>query len=75
MAHHAARRQQRALTSSQAVAIVDDAPLGAVPQVAVGYGMYIGLAASLVLVVFGLTIVVKRAAQPYVVPNADDDVE
>ena len=65
----------RALTRSQAVAIVDGAPVGAVPPVAVGYGMYIGLAASLVLVVFGLTIVVKRAAQPYVVPNVDDDVE
>ena len=65
----------RALTRNQAVAIVDGAPLGAVPQVAVGYGMYIGLAASLVLVVFGLTIVVKRASQPYVVPNVDDDVE
>ena len=64
----------RALTRSQAVAIVDGAPLGAVPQVAVGYGMYIGLAASLVLVVFGLTIVVKRATQPYVVPDVDDDV-
>lgn len=65
----------RALTRSQAVAIVDGVPLGAVPHVAVGYGMYIGLIASLVLVAFGLTIVVKRASQPYVVSNLDDDVE
>jgi hypothetical protein len=65
----------RALTRSQAVAIVDGAPLGAVPQVAVGYGIYIGLVASLVLVGFGLTIVVRRASQAYVVPVVDDDVE
>jgi hypothetical protein len=65
----------RVLTRSQAVAIVDGAPLGAVPQVAVGYGMYVGLIASLVLVAFGLTIVIKRASQPYVVSDADDDVE
>jgi hypothetical protein len=65
----------RVLTRSQAVAIVDGTPLGAVPQVAVGYGMYVGLIASLVLVAFGLTIVIKRASQPYVVSAADDDVE
>ena len=65
----------RVLTRSQAVSIVDGAPLGAVPQVAVGYGMYVGLIASLVLVAFGLTIVIKRASQPYVVSDADDDVE
>jgi hypothetical protein len=65
----------RVLTRSQAVAIVDGAPLGAVPEVAVGYGMYVGLIASLVLVAFGLTIVIKRASQPYVVADADDDVE
>jgi hypothetical protein len=65
----------RVLTRSQAVAIVDGAPLGAVPEVAVGYGMYVGLIASLVLVAFGLTIVIKRASQPYVVSDADDDVE
>ena len=65
----------RVLTRSQAVAIVDGAPLGAVPQVAVGYGMYVGLIASLVLVAFGLTIVIRRASQPYVVSDADDDVE
>jgi hypothetical protein len=65
----------RVLTRSQAVAIVDGAPLGAVPHVAVGYGIYVGLLASLVLVAFGLTIVIKRASQPYVASNIDDDVE
>ena len=65
----------RVLTRSQAVAIVDGAPIGAVPQVAVGFGIYVGLIASVVLVAFGLTIVIKRASQPYVVSNIDDDVE
>jgi hypothetical protein len=67
----------RALTRSQAVAIVDNVPVGDIPApaVSVGYGMYIGLIASIVLVAFGLTIVIKRASQPYVVSGADDDVE
>ena len=65
----------RVLTRSQAVAIVDGSPVGTVPQVAVGYGIYIGLVASIVLVAFGLTIVVRRASRPYVVSNVDDDVE
>ena len=65
----------RVLTRSQAVAIVDGAPLGAVPQVAVGYGMYVGLISSLVLVAFGLTIVIKRVSQPYIVSGVDDDVD
>ena len=37
--------------------------------------IYLGLAASAVLVAFGMTIVVKRAAQPYTVVAPDDDVE
>jgi hypothetical protein len=39
-----------------------------------GSGIYIGLVAACVLVGFGLTIVVKRVAQPYTVPDPDDDV-
>jgi hypothetical protein len=66
---------ERALTISQAFAIVEHTPLAAAPDAAVGFGLYIGLAASAILVAFGLTIVVKRAAQPYVVASADDDVE
>jgi hypothetical protein len=65
----------RALTRSQAIAIVDDTPVGEAPRVTLGYGMHVGVAASLVLVAFGLTIVVKRASQPYVVESRDDDVE
>jgi hypothetical protein len=66
---------ERALTISQAFAIVENTPLGKAPDAAVGFGLYLGVAASAILVAFGLTIVVKRVAQPYVVASADDDVE
>ena len=65
---------ERALTVSQAFAIVENRPMGAPPTALVGSGLYLGLAASGVLVFFGLTIVIKRAAQPYVVVEPDDDV-
>jgi len=66
---------ERAQTISQAFAIVENTPMAGPPTSVVGMGIYIGLVASAVLVVFGLTIVVKRASTPYVVANPDDDVE
>ena len=39
-----------------------------------GIGIYVGLVASAVLVAFGLTIVIKRASQPYVNSDPNDDV-
>jgi len=65
---------ERATTMAQAFAIVDDLPVAAAPTAVVGIGIYLGLAASCALVAFGLTIVVKRAAQPYVIAPPDDDV-
>jgi hypothetical protein len=65
---------ERAYTTAQAFAIVENRPLSAAPAADVGIGIYLGLAASTVLVLFGLTIVIKRAAQPYVVTSPDDDV-
>ena len=65
---------ERAQTISQAFAIVENTPMSSTPIADVGVGIYLGLVASGVLVAFGLTIVVKRAAQPYVVPDLDDDV-
>jgi hypothetical protein len=65
---------ERAQTISQAFAIVENRPMAAAPAADVGIGIYLGLAASAILVLFGLTIVVKRAAQPYVVTSPDDDV-
>ena len=65
---------ERALTLSQAFAIVEDRPLGDAPPALVGSGIYVGFAASVVLVCFGLTIVVKRASHAYAVTTPDDDV-
>jgi len=65
----------RALTVSQAFAIVEGRPLGDTPVAAAGSGIYLGIAASLVIVAFGLTIVVRRAQTPYTVTSADDDVD
>jgi hypothetical protein len=65
---------ERAKTMAQAFAIVDDAPEIVAPLAVVGIGIYLGLAASLALVAFGLTIVVKRASTVYVVAPPDDDV-
>lgn len=63
----------RALTRSQALAIVENRPVASAPLAIAGSGIYLGLAAAGVIVAFGLTIVVKRVARPYVV-EADDDV-
>jgi hypothetical protein len=65
---------ERALTISQAFAIVEDTPVGDAPATSVGSGIYIGLVASVVIVAFGLTIVIKRVSKPYIVPDPDDDV-
>jgi hypothetical protein len=66
---------ERALTISQAFAIVENTPLTVAPPAVVGLGIYLGLASASVLVAFGLTIVVKRATQPYVIASPDDDVD
>lgn len=64
----------RAMTRSQAVAIVENTPLDGPPAAVIGSGIYLGLAAASAIVAFGLTIVVKRASQTYVVADPDDDV-
>ena len=65
---------ERALTISQAFALVENTPITAVPDAAAGAGIYVGLVASAIIVAFGLTIVVKRVQKPYVVVSPDDDV-
>lgn len=65
---------ERALTISQAFAIVENTPMKTSADAAAGAGIYVGLAASAVLVAFGLTIVVSRVTRPYTVPDVDDDV-
>jgi hypothetical protein len=64
----------RLLIRSQAVAIVDHAPMSRTPAVLAGSGIYAGLVASGVITVFGLTIVVKRVTRPYALIDPDDDV-
>lgn len=65
---------ERALTVSQAFAIVENTPVRDAPMALAGSGIYLGLASSAVLVLFGLTVVIKRASRPYAVGRADDDV-
>ena len=65
---------ERASTIAQAFAIVDDTPMGNAPVADVGVGLYLAAGASCVLVAFGLTIVVKRVSQPYILTDPDDDV-
>jgi hypothetical protein len=65
---------ERALTVSQAFAIVRNTPMSESPPASAGSGIYLGLAASCVIVGFGLTIVVKRASRPYFIEDPDDDV-
>jgi hypothetical protein len=65
---------ERARTMAQAFAIVDDLPASPAAEAIVGVGIYLGMAASLALVAFGLTIIIKRASTVYVVTSPDDDV-
>ncbi len=64
----------RALTRSQAIAIVEGGPLGEAPNTEVGSGIYLGFVAAVAIAGFGLTIVVKRASHAYVIVDPDDDV-
>src|SRR6186997_957072 len=61
-----------AWAQAQASAIVSGVPAGAAPETAVGLGLYLGIIAATVLVLFGLTIVVKRVPSAYAVPEDDD---
>ena len=66
--------ERRVRSRMQAIAIVGQTEPLAPPNVMVGGGIYLGLVASVAIVAFGFTIVVKRAARPYTVPDPDDDV-
>jgi FtsH-binding integral membrane protein len=66
---------ERALTASQALAIVENTAVASPPVAVAGSGIYLGIVASAVLVAFGLTIVIKRASSAYVIADPDDDVD
>jgi len=61
-----------AWAQAQASAIVNDTPAGTAPETTMGLGIYLGLIAATVLVLFGLTIVVKRVPSAYAVSEDDD---
>jgi hypothetical protein len=61
-----------AWAQTQARAIVENVPAGTPPDTAVGVGIYLGLVAATVLVLFGLTIVFKRVPRAYATPEDDD---
>ena len=65
---------EHAQTVAEAFAIVENRPVGSAPTAFAGSGIYVGLAASIVLVAFGLTIVIKRASRPYVIVDPDAEV-
>ena len=57
---------------ANARAIVEGVPAGEIPRTVVGAGIYLGLAAAVVLVGFGLTIVIRKVPGPYAKPEDDD---
>ena len=64
--------RNNAWAQSQARAIVENVPADAVPEASIGLGIYLGIAAAIALVLFGLTIVVKRVPRAYAVSDDDD---
>ena len=65
---------EQALMMAQASAIVENTPIAGTSIALVGSGIYLGVVSAAIVVGFGLTIVVRRVATPYVVVDADDDV-
>jgi hypothetical protein len=64
--------RETAWARAQAEAIVNSTPMQTPPATAVGMGIYLGVAASIVLVLFGLTIVFKKTPRAYAVSEDDD---
>jgi len=64
--------RETAWARAQAQAIVNSTPVQTPPPTVVGMGIYLGVAASIVLVLFGLTIVIKKTPGAYAVSEDDD---
>lgn len=64
--------EQEAWAVTQAAAIVSGVGPRAAADAVPTWGTYLGLGAAAVLVLFGLTIVVKKVARPYAEPQDDD---
>ena len=65
--------EERVWVASQASSIVRGTAPATQPKIVRGAGIFVGSTASIVLALFGLTIVVKRGSKPYYV-ETDDDV-
>ena len=57
---------------AHARAIVEGVPVGELPSTAVGLGIYLGALAAVVLILFGLTIVIRKVPGPYARSEDDD---
>jgi hypothetical protein len=64
---------EQAWATAQARAIVEGGRVAAPGATTIGAGLYLGVAAAAAIVLFGLTIVVKKAGQPYAPPEDDVD--
>jgi hypothetical protein len=62
---------EQAWANAQASAIISGGGPPAVGLTSPGSGFYVGIAASTIIVLFGLTIVVKKVARPYAAPEDD----
>jgi hypothetical protein len=62
---------EQAWASAQAAAIVAGGPAATVGIPSIGAGIYLGIAAAIVIVLFGLTIVFRQVSGPYAAPEDD----
>jgi hypothetical protein len=64
--------RETAWARSQAEAIVGNTAVQPPAATGAGLGIYLGMAAAVVLVLFGLTIVIKKVPRPYATSEDDD---
>jgi hypothetical protein len=64
--------RESAWARSQAEAIVGNTTAHPPPPTVVGLGIYLGIASAVVLVIFGLTIVIRKVPRAYAKPEDDD---
>lgn len=63
---------EEAWARSQALSIVEQITPGQEPVTATGLGICIGLVGAIMLVLFGMTVVIKRVSRPYAEPEDND---
>jgi hypothetical protein len=64
--------RETAWARTQAEAIVGNTAVQPPPPTSTGLGIYVGMTAAIVLVLFGLTIVFRKVPRPYAVAEDDD---